>query len=212
MIVPSPKLRKSLEKAASLYHEQLLTDDEALDYLTRSRKITREAINHFGLGVVREPINGHEIFRNRISFPYYTTTGITTIRFRYLGAHPEGSSKYLCLTGDTPRLYNVTSLGDNLRVFLTEGETDAITCWMAGLVVVGLQSTSSWKPAFAKVFRNREAIVLADNDDSGQGRKFADQICQSLEGAESILMPKGHDVSSFVHEFGIEALREKVGL
>lgn len=213
MIVPSDKLKTSLKSAAKSYHDQLWEDDEALEYLMKDRQFTREAISHFGLGVVRNPAPGHDKFRNRISFPYVTVTGITTIRFRYLGAErPDGVSKFLSLTGDSSRLYNVKALLDESRVFVTEGETDAIASWMAGLSVVGLQSVTSWKPAFARVFRNRDVIVLADNDDNGQGRDFADRIHQELDGCDIIMMPKGHDVSSFVAEQGLGALREKVGL
>lgn len=213
MIVPSEKLMKSLKSAAMSYHEQLTIDDEAMKYLIEDRKFTREAIRHFGLGVVREPVVGHESFRNRISFPYFTIQGVTSIRFRHLGdARLEGVSKFLSLTGDSARIYNVKSIINSSKVFICEGETDTITCWMAGLPAVGVPGATAWRPAFSRIFRHREVVVLADNDDSGEGKKLADTIYRSLEGCETILLDQGHDVSSFVAEHGVQRLREKVGL
>lgn len=213
MIVPSEKLKRSLAEAARIYQRQLLEDEEAMKYLTVERRFSREAIAHFGLGVVREPVDGHENFRGRISFPYYTVAGVTTIRFRYLGAvRPEGVAKFLFLTGDSPRIYNVPAILGQQKVFVCEGETDTITATMAGLVAVGIPGATSWKPTFNRVFRNREIVVLADNDDNGEGKKFADHVYRSLEGADTVMMPPGHDVSSFVAAHGADALREKVGL
>lgn len=213
MIVPSEKLKKSLGQAASIYHQQLRQDDEAIKYLTEERRFSKEAIAHFGLGVVREPLDGHDTYRDRISFPYYTSTGITSIRFRYLGDNrPEKVPKFLSLTGDSARLYNVAALKGSSKVFICEGETDTITAWMAGVPAVGIPGATSWKPAFSRVFRNREVVVLADNDDNGEGKKFADHIYKSLEGVDIVMMPRGYDVSSFVAENGLSALREKVGM
>ena len=210
MIVPSGKVKRSLREAALSYHAQLKVDEAALTYLTQDRKLTNEALVHFGLGVVREPAPGHENFRNRISFPYTTAGGVTSIRFRRLG--DGDTSKFLFITGDTARLYGITEVINQPRVFITEGEIDAITCWMAGIPAVGICGAKAWKPAFTRVFRNREVVVLADNDDDGSGKKMADKIYSELGGCDIILMDKGHDVSSYFAENGMEALREKVGL
>lgn len=213
MIVPSDKSKAFLRESALNYHHQLLDDPEALKYLTEDRNITSEAIVHFGLGVVRDPVVGHETYRNRISFPYVTVTGVTSIRFRYLGdAKADKVSKFLSLTGDSARLYNVTALTNESRVFICEGETDTITCWMAGLPAVGVPGATAFRPVFSRIFRNREVTVLADNDDSGEGKKFADEIHGHLGGCDVILMDRGHDVSSYATEHGLDKLREKVGL
>lgn len=228
MIVPRSSIKIGLEKATQEYHSQLTEDQEALNYLVDGRRITREAIDHFRLGVVRDPLDGHENFKNRISFPYYTATGITTIRFRRLGDREnDRRSKFLFITGDVPRLYNAPVLLQEQHVALCEGETDTITCWMAGIAAVGIPGANAWSPAFRRVFRNREIKVLADNDEvhpkdpkTGEplkdwrpkGELFAQEIYRSLEGCEIIKMPRGHDVSSFAAEYGLDALRAKVGL
>ncbi len=210
--MPSEKSKRSLRVAALSYHAQLKQDDEAMRYLTEDRKFTKEAIAHFGLGVVRQPEGGHETFLNRISFPYVTVGGVTSIRFRYLGDHKlSGAQKFLGQIGNSARLYNVTSILDQAKVYVCEGETDTVAAWMAGLPAVGVPGVTSWKPPFARVFMNREVVVLADNDDSGEGKKFADQIYRSLDGCDTILMDRGYDVARYAAEFGIDKLREKVG-
>lgn len=213
MIVPKPATKKLLAAASGEYHDQLIRDQRALTYLVEERRISREAVDFFSLGIARNPIDGHENFRGRISFPYFTATGITTIRFRYLGDHKrDNAKKFLSITGDVARLYNAPALMKASRIALCEGETDTIACWMAGIPAVGLPGATSWKANFSRIFRNREVLVLADNDDSGEGQRFAEGIYKSLEGCDIILMPKGHDVSSFTAEHGISALRAKVGL
>lgn len=212
MIVPSPSTKRSLQEAASRYHEALLGDDEALSYLIDHRKITKEALQSFSLGVVREPVSGHEYMRNRLSFPYITRTGIVSIRFRYLGdPKAAGAQKFLSSTGDVPRIYNVNVLADNDKIYVCEGETDTIMCWMAGIPAIGIPGANAFRTEFARVLRHRAVVVLADNDDDGQGKKFSDEIFTSINGCDTVMMPRGHDVSSFTAEHGIDALREKVG-
>lgn len=213
MIVPSPKLRKSLERAAQSYHKQLANDDEALNYLVRGRGISRSALDFFQLGVVRDPEPGHEQFRDRISFPYHTPTGITSIRFRRLSDNPDTKApKFLSIVGDVTRLYNVSALIDTTKIYICEGETDTIACWQAGLPAVGVPGAMNWQAPFSRVFRNRDVVVLADNDDNGEGKKFADHIFRSVDGCDIVLMPQGYDVSLFTQEYGVDALRKKVGL
>lgn len=211
MIVLRPERKQFLQEAATSYQKQFWEDEAAQTYVA-GRGITKEAALQFGLGVVREPVQGHETFVGRLTFPYYTSTGISTIRFRFLGDHkPSGATKFIALTGDTSRLYNITSAISESKVYVCEGETDTIAASMAGLTAVGIPGATSWKPPFARVLRNREVVVLADNDDGGEGRKFAEQVVSEVDQGDIILMPRGHDVSSFVQAYGLAALREKVG-
>lgn len=211
MIVLKQKQRLFLQEAATAYQNQFWEDQEAQAYVA-ARGITKEAARQFGLGVVRVPAQGHEMYVGRLTFPYYTTTGISTIRFRFLGDHKaEGQRKFIALTGDTSRLYNITSAINDTKVYVCEGETDTIAATMAGLCAIGVPGATSWKSAFARVLRNREVVVLADNDDGGEGRKFADEIVASVDQGEIVLMDKGHDVCSYVQQYGLSALREKVG-
>lgn len=219
VIVPKLDILKSLEEATEAYHAQLLTDDPALQYLMKDRGLSKEALEYFRLGVVRDPQQGHENYKNRLVFPYITDGGVTSVRFRYLG-DPGERSKFLSVAGDGARPYNVKSLRGNSEVFVCEGETDTIGCWMAGLPAVGFPGAETWEAKdesdqklgfiFARMLYNRKVTVLADNDDKGAGSDFAKDVLRFLGGCAIINMPPGYDVSKFVLDFGTEALREKV--
>jgi DNA primase len=64
------------------------------------------------------------------------------------------------------------------------------------------------------MIRGYKAVyVYADNDDQGTGlEKFAEPLAGMIENARVILMPKGHDVNSFVQENGYDALKELIGV
>lgn len=205
--MPKDDTRKSLEKATETYVRQLKDDEEASLYL-EERGITSEGQDYFRLGVVREPLDGHESYRGRISFPYLTPSGVVSIRFRVLGRPGEKQSKFLSLPGEITRIYNVLDVINHDEVFLCEGETDTIAVWQEGYPVVGIPGANAWQPlarVFARVFANHEVTVLVDNDDTGAGQEFAKDIYRTLGGCKSILMPEGHDVSSYIQEAGGQA-------
>ena len=215
--MPNADTRKLLEKATSEYQRQLKVDEEASLYL-QDRGITREAQDFFRLGVVREPIDGHESYQNRIVFPYETTSGITSLRFRVLGTPRGKQPKFLSLPGEVTRIYNVLDLAENEEIFLCEGETDTIAVWQAGYPAVGIPGANNWAPSskvLSRVFANHTVTVLTDNDDKETGaghagQNFARDVYRTLGGCKSILMPKGHDVSSFIQEAGTDGFEKLI--
>lgn len=212
-LVPREDLRQSLEEATREYQDQLLKDDQGLTYL-ESRGITSEARDYFRLGVVRTPLEGHESYHNRLVFPYITKIGVVSMRFRVVGKPYGEQAKLLSLPGDITRLYNVVALGANKNVFICEGETDTIAASMTGAVVVGVPGAKAWHPMariFSRVFANRHVTVLADNDDKkGEGMDFAKDVYKTLGSCRIVLMPKGHDVSSFVQESGLDEFEKLI--
>lgn len=211
-LVPKDEHRRFLEEATEQYHNQLLDDEEALSYL-QARGITSEAQSLFFLGIVRKPLEGHESYQNRIAFPYLTPSGITTIRFRILGTPFDKQKKFLSLPGDQVRLYNVQSIIGEKNVYICEGETDTIAACLTGISAVGVPGAQAWHKdsrVFSRVFANRSVTVLADNDDSGEGMDFAKEIYQTLGGCRIVLMPRGHDVSSFLQEEGEDVFKKYI--
>lgn len=221
-IVPSPATRRSLERATAAYQDQLQDDDKALKYLGVERGYSTEALASFRVGVVRQPLDGHEMFRGRLSVPTITSTGTTGIRFKFLGTPVGKQKKVLAMPGDIGRLYNPLAVLDQTKVYVCEGEPDVWSCWMAGLPAVGIPGADAWRDSYARILRNREVVVLADNDERrpdsapddwvAPGVKFANKIYRAVGGCTIIMMPPGHDVSSYRLEYGIEALRERAGL
>lgn len=216
VIVPKPDLMRSLEASTEAYSKQLLNDEKALEYLTTDRRVSKEAMEYFQLGVVRDPQPGHEVYRGRLAFPYHTAAGIVSIRFRFLG-DPGENRKYLSVAGDGIRPYNVRALRGQSKVFVCEGETDTIACWQAGIPAVGFPGAEAWQTkdlgrVFARMLWNRQVTVLADNDDTGAGKEFAKDVNRFLGGCAIIHLPEGYDVSKYYHEYGGAELRKKAGL
>lgn len=207
-IVPSKSIKRSLREAATLYHNQL-PGSVAEDYLLSERKLTSEAVRYFQIGFVGDPAKGDEEFRGRISIPYLTPGGTVSIRFRACGSD-QGGSKYLSRSGDGGRPYNVLALRSDVpSVYVTEGEIDAITCWMAGLPAVAIPGAQGWRSAYSRLFRWRQVTVLADGDEPG--RRFAQELRNHIETCRIIDMGDGQDVNSVFALKGIDGLREMVG-
>lgn len=207
----SEQQREFLDTALTEYQDQLGQDDAAQDYL-RTRGLSADKQAYFRLGYVSDPVPGHEKFKGRIVIPYLTRNGVVGMKFRALD--PEAKAKYLNLPRQAPRIFNPEAFfSDKPYIAICEGEMDAMTAHSRLLPAVGMPGVSSWEEWFSRPFAGYEVIyVLADNDDKGQGAKFADELSERLENVRTILMPPGEDVNSFVIKEGHEALLGKVGL
>lgn len=217
--MPSADMKKSLDEASRLYEERL-PGSVAEKYLL-NRGITKEAMTYFRLGFVgSDPFPGHEFKEGRLAIPYITPTGIVQIRFRAIPeggepGNPEVSPKMLSLANAGTMLYNTRDLMiESATVAICEGELDTITAHMAGIPAVGVPGSKAWEKirVIKRAFRFRHVVILADNDDKGDGLKLAENIQSDIRGARILLMPEGHDVNSFVNEHGLNALRDRIGL
>lgn len=212
--LPSTSMRKSLEQASLRYEKALKDSDLGMIYLTK-RGITSETAEYFRLGLVDDPAPGHEFNVGRLSIPYITQTGIVQIRFRALPydgipGNPEPSPKIKSEAGSGNTIYNVSALhSSNPDVFVCEGEPDTWSAHQAGLPVIGIPGANAWQEVYGRILRFRKVCVLADNDDHGEGLKFAETVQHSTR-ARIVLMPSGHDVNSFLMENGEEEFRKLV--
>lgn len=209
MLVPSESMRASLENATRTYQGNLLAPEgrDVLGYLTEERRLTSEAVDYFKLGYTGDhPQTGDPA--RRISIPYLSWSGPTQIRFRSLEANP-GQYKYLGSKGHSTRLYNTIALRSlDQRVYVTEGEIDCITAWMAGLPCVGVPGAENWKKEYWRLFRYRQIVVLADAGEAGE--KLAGVVRDALDDVKIVVMPDD-DVNKFWQDYGREELREFVG-
>lgn len=219
--MPSNSTKALLEKSCQHYQDKLLEEDGriSVEYL-KNRGVTKSTAEYFRLGVVLDPLpeSGHDFQIGRISIPYITPTGITQMRFRavpYDGipGQPEPSPKMKSEAGAGTTIYNVTALNPlNQTIYICEGESDTWAAHQAGLPAIGIPGARNWRKVFAKALKFRRLIVLADNDDHGEGIEFAHKVQEDTRGTRIVLMPKEYDVSSFVKDNGEQALRELVGL
>lgn len=200
--------RNWLTQLASRYHEALTP--EVLSYLG-TRGISPDAASGFLLGIVSDPDPAHEQYRDRLSIPFITPSGVVTIRFRCLKDHDcSDHGKYEGVAGDPTHLYNVQALHDaGSEIGIAEGELDALVATASGLPTVGCVGASNWKPFYYRLFDDFQHVyVLGDGD--AAGRKWTAGLVPNIPGAVSRVQPAGYDVSSYVVEHGPESWLQSV--
>jgi DNA primase len=198
--------KQYLASAAQHYARSLHT---AEGYLAqRGLTLADGATAH--LGVVADPLPGHEQYRGRLAIPYVTRTGVADIRFRSIG---DQEPKYLGLPGAKTHLYNVMATFEATNsIALCEGEIDTLTLhYKCGIPAVGVPGVSNWKKHYNRILQDFETVyVFADGDQPGQD--FAKHISREIGFVTVIQMPDGEDVNSIYCKQGPGAIREKLGL
>lgn len=211
MHLPTPEQRNFFEQAVTQYQNDLATDTAAQVYL-RSRGITPQVAATFRLGVLRNPLLGHERYRGRLSIPYLTPSGVVTFSFRCIQDHGEGRScsdfqhgKYLAPEGLDRTLYNVLAFRvDSPRIFLVEGEFDALTWSMCGWPTIGIPGVENWKDHYSRCLTDySEVFALTDGDDAGY--KLGTFLAREVR-ARVIRLPRKEDGNSLYVKGGRDAL------
>lgn len=199
----SEEQRKLLEMATKQYEASISL---AEGYLASRGLSLLDARKH-RLGVVANPIVGHEYYEGRLSIPYITPAGVVDIRFRAIN-HEE--PKYLGLPGAETRLYNVKSYFEaSDYIAICEGEIDTITLSSMNIPAIGIPGVKGIKRHYYKVFSDFPTIyVFADGDQAG--RDFAKDLAKKLSGVVIINMPDGEDVNSMYTKHGEEWFHEKL--
>ena len=197
--------KKSLESAVTHYQRFI---GQAEEYLA-SRGLTLQDVDTHRLGVVDEPLPGHENYKGRLVIPYLTKTGVVDIRFRAMG---ESDVKYLGLPGAKTHLYNVLStFNAQDAIAVCEGEIDTITLNKCGIPSVGVPGVNNWKKHYTRILQDFETVyVFADGDQPGTD--FAKNLARELSTVTVIQMPDGEDVNSAYCKGGPNAIRQRIGL
>lgn len=198
--------RDLLERATARYQQQVR---RAGEYLS-SHGITEGVAHTLRLGVVAEPLSGHEDYQDMLAIPYITPNGVVDMRFRRLD---QGDGpKYLSLPGHSPRLYNTSALlraGESVSI--TEGEMDAaVLDYLVGLPAVGVPGASMWKSHYPRVFADFRTVYVWGDGDSA-GAEFAKKVVREI-GAIMVRVPEGHDVSSLYMAEGVAGVKSRAGL
>lgn len=208
-LVPSRDTKRLLEEYTSQY-EASLPESLGEIYLSQ-RGITKEAQAYFRLGFVKDPEPAQRDYSGTVSIPYITSSGdIVGLKYRRLD---DAKPKYLSSLGfEARRIFNPLSLAErHRRIYITEGEVDAITLWLVGIPAVAVPGANAWSPSSARALRNRQIVVLADGDDKrGEGYKLGKQIASSIEDTSIVLM-RDSDVNKFYLDNGKEELYRYIG-
>lgn len=196
--------RESLTRAAKFYHSAL---HEAEDYLA-GRGINLEAATRARLGVVLEPLTGHEAYINRLAIPYITRSGVVDVRFRSLDL---SEPKYMGMAGASTHLYNVGSLfRASSYICICEGEIDTITLdAVCGIPAVGVPGVNNWKKHYTRLLADFDKVFLfADGDNAGTD--FGKSLSRELGNLVVVQMPEGEDVNSMYRLHGADYFNNKI--
>ena len=200
----SASQRESLTRAAKYYHSAL---HEAEEYLA-GRGITLEAATRARLGVVLEPLTGHEAYINRLAIPYLTRSGVVDVRFRSLDL---SEPKYMGMAGASTHLYNVGSLfRASSYICICEGEIDTITLdAVCGIPAVGVPGVNNWKKHYTRLLADFDKVFLfADGDNAGTD--FGKSLSRELGNLVVVQMPEGEDVNSMYRLHGADYFNNKI--
>lgn len=219
MELPSAEQKIFFERAASQYQTDLASDTSAQAYLT-ARGFTPQAAATYRLGVVGNPLAGHEQFAGRLCIPYLTPSGVVTFTFRCLEQHSckdtvlrinrRGQEvtcrKYRAPEGLERTLFNVADFKvDSQVVYICEGEIDTMSLSLSGFPAIGVPGVSQWKPYFTRCFADYPQIFcVADGDEAGY--KMGTFLAKEM-GARIIRPPAGSDINAIYSTGGANAVR-----
>lgn len=197
--------RQFFLQATQQYASQI---EVAADYLS-SRQLSVEEAKKFHLGVVVDPMPGHEPYRGRLAIPYITPSGVVDMRFRDLSGASE--AKYMGLVGSETTMFNTQAVfaADNY-ICVTEGEFDCIMMSVKSQhPTVGIPGANNWKRHYAKILDDFESIIILADGDSA-GLDFAKKISREVGNVNIISMPDGEDVNSMIIKEGIGWIDERI--
>lgn len=200
----SSSQRQFLLQATQRYASKI---ENAKDYLL-NRHLSVEEASIFHLGVVEDPLPGHEAYKGRLAIPYITPSGVVDIRFRSM--HNE-DPKYMGLIGAKTTMFNTQAcFVAGKYICVTEGEFDCIMMSVKTMhATIGIPGANNWKPHYAKILDDFEVvIVLADGDPAGL--EFGKKISRELNNVNIISMPDGEDVNSMMIKQGSEWIDQRI--
>lgn len=210
----SKEQRTYLERATLQYAESL---DDAAGWLA-GRGIEMEFARSVGLGVVRDPLPGHEGAVGRLAIPYLTDAGPVNLNFRCIQNHNckevPHHSKYWRRKGSGVNLYGVQSASwAEDWIVVTEGEVDALTWQQIGVPALGVPGAENWKAHWGNVLEDFSRVYLAeDGDDAGKDLWIAmsEHIDQGNTLVVRMRMPDGEDTNSMYLKAGKDYLLGRI--
>ena len=203
----SPAVKRSLERATEAYASHVA---RALPYL-EGRGIDKAAALEAGLGVVTDPLPGHEFLTGRLSIPYITDAGTVNMTFRCIKNHDckteSKHQKYLLWPKLPSNLYHAQSLqAADEWIAVAEGEIDALTLNISGIPAVGISGVEKWRDYWPLIFDDFTRIYFFEDGDD-PGKKLGDKMVHEINSPViRIKMPSGQDVNSIYVAQGPEAL------
>lgn len=210
----SKERRNYLERAWETYAPNLA---DAGAWLER-RGISLEFAASVGLGVVRDPLPGHESARGYLAIPYLTDAGPVNFNFRCIQGHNckeiSYHSKYVRSKGSGVNLYGVQSVASAGEwIVVTEGEIDALTWQQVGVPAIGIPGAENWKEHWSNVFEDFSRVYLAEDGD-GAGKDLWNAMTEHIDQSSTLVvrmkMPDGEDSNSMYLKSGKDYLLGRI--
>lgn len=195
----STSQREAMEEATAAY--QAAVTDDAVRYL-RARGIDQQTARTFRLGVVADPLPGHERFRGFLAIPYLDRDGQPlSMRFRCLAEHDHrahGHGKYMSITGEPARVYNIGAIHQaEDDVHVAEGEFDALVLTLVGLPAVAIPGANGWQSHHRRMLAGFSRVwVWGDPDDAGAD--FTARVCRALRSAKGVRLRRGDVTDTYL--------------
>lgn len=179
-ILPDIKKYKkvSLSDWTRCFEEPLYLPEgqEALNYLTNTRKFTIETLKYFHIGIKKF----NDILF--IAFPYLNEKGDEVIKIKYRSIGNPKDGKKIMFSEEGMRadvLYNLPVLPSNDEVIIQEGEIDTLTMHQLGFKnVVSIPSGVSNKKGLSLLKDKKRIYILYDQDIEAQ--KYAQNSARFL--------------------------------
>lgn len=210
----SDSQREALEEAVSSYEAALGDDLRGAGYVL-DRGLTVETAVTFRLGVVADPMPGHERFRGWLAIPYLDRDSKPlTVRFRCLEEHNHRDyyhGKYMSIAEDPSRVFNVRAIHEaDDEIHVTEGELDALVLNQLGLHACAIPGASGFQGHHRRMLAGfNRTWVWGDPDDAGAD--FVNRVTRMLRSAKGVRL-RGGDVTETYLAGGPRAIYALVGL
>ena len=210
----SKEQRQYLERAWATYSPHL---GDAAEWLA-GRGLGLEFAASRGLGVVRNPLPGHEPAAGYLAIPYLTKAGPVNFEFRCIQDHNckeiPNHTKYWRRKGSPTNIYGVLSVNQASDwIVCTEGAIDALTWQQIGVPALGVPGAENWKEHWANLLEDFSRVYLAeDGDNAGKDLWIAmsEHIDQSNTMVVRMRMPDGEDSNSMYLKHGKDYLLGRI--
>lgn len=202
----SSSQREALEEATAAYQDQLTAD--VARYL-RGRGVDQAVADTFRLGVVVDPMPGHDRFRGMLAIPYLDADGVPlSMRFRCLEDHEhrdEYHGKYNSIKDEPTRMFNVGAIHRAGSVIhLAEGEFDGIVLDQVFGAAVAVAGVKNYFPRHRRMLAGFSRVwIWADPDDAGN--ELVNKVTRGLRSAKAVRV-RGGDVTDIYLDGGAAAL------
>lgn len=162
--VPASQLEE-LAAAVESYRLDLDMNDEAQEYLA-GRGLSEETVAGAALGVVDDPLPGHEQYRGALCIPYLVKGQVVKVRFRSLS---DNGPKYLDVKGGVARIYGVDQIhAAGGTIAIAEGEFDSLVLRQCGIPAIAIPGANTFRPHHPRMLYGFSRIwIFADPDAAG---------------------------------------------